>query len=125
MVQVSFEPSLRPFATKSIDHIQLEDGILTTRLPELFQLSHNYPNPFNTETNIPFSIRQENEIRLEIFDLFGHKVRSMIDKKLPQGEYRIVWDGRDRDGDPLPSGVYFLQMSNQYKTTVRKMVLIK
>ncbi len=96
-------------------------------LPEQFSLNQNYPNPFNPQTTIEFAIKSTTpqRTRLEIFNLLGQHVQTMVDNVLPPGDYSYTWYGRLENGNSAPSGVYFyrLTMGDQAKT--RKMVLLK
>ncbi len=71
------------------------------------------PNPFREETTIIFEAAQTGPVSLRIVDLEGRVVRRLIDGPLTAGRHRILWDGRDRDGRPLPSGLYFYHLQSQ------------
>jgi len=78
----------------------------TLRLAEL----KAYPNPFNPQTTISFNLAQDQWVKLEIFDLHGRKVRSLLDGPLTAGEQEVSFDGRDDQEVPLASGIYFAQL---------------
>lgn len=91
-----------------------------------FELSGNYPNPFNPFTNIRFVLPDNARIDLEVYDIQGRKVRTLIDGEVWRGGTNIVpWNGTDDQGDVLASGVYFLRMSSNGISKSRKMMLIK
>ena len=95
--------------------------------PVLFknELRPNYPNPFNPETIISFSLEKDSEVKLEIFNIRGALVRTLINDPLPKGAHSSVWNGTDHQGNPSASGVYFYKLSAGSFESVRKMVLIK
>ncbi len=94
-------------------------------LPEKFQLYQNYPNPFNPITTLEFSLKTRAEIRLEIFNILGEKVHTLVDEKLAAGNYRVAWDGTDNRGRNLSSGIYLAALTVSGQHQVRKMVLLK
>lgn len=94
-------------------------------LPENFTLFQNYPNPFNLYTNMLYKLKGESFVKLEIYDIRGKKVKTLLSEKQTPGFKSFIWNGKDDDENPLPSGVYFyrLKVGDQEKT--KKMVLLK
>ena len=84
-------------------------------LPASTTLLQNYPNPFNPSTIIPFSIGEHDGssslVQLEIFNLLGQRVRTLVDGRMRPGAYVIAWDGRDRGGHAAASGIYIYRLS--------------
>ncbi len=76
-------------------------------LPEEFSLDQNYPNPFNIQTTIPYAVPVESWVKIEIYNMLGQLVRTLIDEKRKQGYYSAIWDGADNRGDLAASGTYF------------------
>jgi hypothetical protein len=93
--------------------------------PTGFSLSHNYPNPFNSQTTIEFSLPRRVHVTLVIYNLLGAEVVRLLDRELAVGEYRIVWDGRDKYGQPVSSGVYMYYLSAGEFSQSMKMMLLK
>jgi flagellar hook assembly protein FlgD len=94
-------------------------------LPREFALHSNYPNPFNSSTTIRFDIPVETHVTIEIFDLLGRKVGTLMDgNKLP-GFYELLWYGKDKNGKILPSGVYFYAITTGQFHRLHKMLLVK
>ncbi len=89
-------------------------------LPEAFRLAQNYPNPFNPSTIINFSLGARSGVKLEIFNILGQKLVTLIDKELPAGEHNVIWDGH-----AAASGVYFYRLKTEAGSQTRKMVLLK
>ncbi len=85
----------------------------------------NYPNPFNPETTISYSVKDAASVRIEIFNSKGQHVRTLVDEIQASGWYSAVWNGRDDNGRPVSSGVYMYRMNagNYHKT--RKMILMQ
>jgi len=95
------------------------------QLPEHFELNQNYPNPFNPTTDIQFSIREAALVRLDIYDLTGRLVNTLINERKQPGTYHAAWDGRDMHGNRLHSGVYFYTLRADNTKATRKMLLLK
>jgi len=94
------------------------ENLAATPRPTAFAL-HNYPNPllasaFNAAMQINFALPQEAEIQLAVFDLIGREVRELVAGTLAAGNHQAVWNGKNREGMALSSGVYFLRL--QYRT---------
>lgn len=99
-----------------------------TPLPADFTLDQNYPNPFNAATIIPLQIAGDGsrQVRLEIHNLLGQRVRTLLDERAEAGHRNVLWDGRDDDGRAVASGVYFARLTVAGGTQqVRSMVLLK
>jgi len=94
-------------------------------LPDITRLNGNYPNPFNPTTNINFYIGSETFTTLEIFNLKGQKINTILNDKLSTGEYNIPWEGKDLKGNSVPSGIYFYKLIAGEFNSSRKMILLK
>ena len=90
-----------------------------------FELFQNYPNPFNPETIIEYYLPQSATIRLEILNLLGQKVRTLVASQKLAGNHWTVWDGKDDSGREVASGVYFFVLKTQNFVQSRKMLLIR
>ena len=90
------------------------------------KLIGNYPNPFNPETTISFSVTQTSPfVTLEIFNIKGQKVKTLVNNKLEEGLHHIVWNGKDDVNKPVASGIYFYKLQTGKYSAVKKMVLMK
>lgn len=96
-----------------------------TRLPTEFALSQNFPNPFNAETTMEFSLERSERIRIDVFDILGRRIRKLVDERMSPGVNAIVWDGRDDDGRTVASGTYFYRLAAGSFVETKKMVMIK
>lgn len=88
-------------------------------------LRGNYPNPFNPETTIMYSVKSDEHVTIEIFNLKGQKVRTLVNEKAKAGNYKVVWHGDDNNGKTVGSGVYFYRMNSGKFTSTKKMIMMK
>ena len=97
----------------------------TQILPVNCLLNQNYPNPFNPTTTISFSIQNNRNLELSIYNIKGQKVKLLISDQLLAGQHSVVWDGRDDNNKPVGSGIYFYKLKAGDFQRVRKMILMK
>jgi len=97
------------------------------------ELSGNYPNPFNPETSISFSLKGAGNVTIEVYNIIGQKVKTLVHEELPAGSHQVIWDGKDENSKLVSSGVYFYKMclhpdssgkAGEY-TSIKKMILMK
>ena len=86
---------------------------------------YNYPNPFNAETVIRYTVNDHSWVVITVHDLLGRTVVTLQDWYQAPGEYEVVWDGHDSDGNQVPSGMYFYRSKMRGTVTTGKMVLLK
>ncbi len=103
-------------------HTKVIGTDVKTKKYEIFQ---NYPNPFNPSTNIHFSIEKTGFVSLKIYNIRGQLVEQLFDKKFFPGSYSVHWNGTDRFGQPVSSGLYFAGLSTDQKASIIKMLLIR
>lgn len=107
------------------------EDMSNSNVPNEYFLAHNYPNPFNPVTTIEFSVPEESYVKLEIYNILGQKVRTLLDKILLQGTHRLEWNGKDEKSNILSSGIYFYRIEavdcekHRSLTEANKMVFIK
>lgn len=101
------------------------DDVGDGTLPEQFELEQNYPNPFNPSTTIAFTLPERADVRLEVFNILGRVVNTLVDKTLSAGQYEVTWDGRTDSGQPLATGVYFYRLTTGDRSATKKMLLLK
>ena len=103
-------------------------GYLPTKqatIPDKISLSQNYPNPFNPETQINFAIPKFSSMKVEVFNVLGQKIKTLVNGEYQAGEYRVIWDGTNQDGEKVSSGVYLYRLQIGSQTQSRKMILTK
>jgi hypothetical protein len=106
----------------------IQDDPVTPGLPQIIVLAQNFPNPFNSETVIPLIVSQgkgEAQIDLAIYDIQGRLVRRLVNNVLPEGSYRVRWDGRSDGGRSVASGIYVSMLRAAGSLQTKKMVLIR
>ncbi len=95
-------------------------------IPTEYALSQNYPNPFNPTTTISFDLPKQSSLILEIYNILGQKVRTLVNGEvLEAGYYKITWDGTDSKGATVGSGVYFYRVVADKFTSIKRMMLLK
>jgi len=94
-------------------------------LPQEFALRQNYPNPFNPTTVIRFALPEDGRVKIEVFNVLGQKITTLVDQYLTAGYKETGWDGKDSKGRAVGSGIYFYRICTEKFTDVRKMVLLK
>lgn len=109
----------------SEEFVARETQKLKDLLPDKFALHRNYPNPFNPNTTIRFDVPGSAEVTLKVFNILGQEVATLIDGFVETGRYSILWDGRNRFGDHVASGVYFYVFRGSGFLMSRKMLLIR
>jgi hypothetical protein len=90
-----------------------------------FALEQNYPNPFNTSTTLRFNIAERSDVKIEIYDVKGTLIRTLVNENLDAGGYPVVWDGTDAKGNVMSSGTYICKMSAGNFNQTLKMTLNK
>ncbi len=94
-------------------------------IPEGYALDQNYPNPFNPETQIEFDLPRGGWVRLQVVNVLGRTVRTLVDEPLSAGSKVVLWDGTNDHGRSVSSGVYFYQLTYEQQSTTRKMLLLR
>ena len=93
-------------------------------LPDGFALGQNYPNPFNPSTIIPYQLAVSSHVRLEVFNLLGQRLVTLVDAEQAAGAYTAQWDATDAAGRAVGAGVYIYRLSSGGMTESRRMVLV-
>ena len=106
--------------------VRLERRLIpAVTLPQQFALHANAPNPFNAETLIRFDLPTEARVSIEVYNVLGQKVRTLLQERRAAGRYQIGWDSRDDAGRALASGVYFYRLIAEEFVQTRRMMLAK
>lgn len=88
-------------------------------------LGGNYPNPFNPETTISYSLGENSDVVIEVFNLKGQKVRTLVNENKNRDHYTVLWNGKDDIGKAVSSGIYYYRMKTINLEETRKMILVK
>lgn len=94
-------------------------------LPEDFVLHQNYPNPFNPVTEISFNLPNAGDVTLEVYNIMGQKVNTLINERFEAGNHSVTWDSRDNNGHSVSSGIYFYRLTTDEFIDTKKMILLK
>jgi serine protease AprX len=117
-VQVNFQPT----------YVEEEPA----SVPQEFSLGQNYPNPFNPTTTIPFTVHGSRfmvrgliHTTLNVYNIRGQLVRTLVDEEMTPGKYSVMWDGKTQDGKEVSSGIYLYRLSTEDTRITKKMLLLK
>ena len=114
------------FVAKGIPGVTTDvDNDDYTSIPSSFALRQNYPNPFNPTTTIEFSLAERAMVTIEIYNVLGQRVRTLVNETKSAGSYRIEWMGTDESGNPVSTGVYLYRFQAGEIVQTKKMLLTK
>ena len=94
-------------------------------IPVEYKLVQNYPNPFNPITTIVYQLPQTSEVNIMIFDIMGNKVQTLVSETQTAGAKSVVWNGTDKFGKQMSSGIYIYRLKADDYVKSRKMVFMK
>ncbi len=100
-------------------------GIADPEIPLAFALRQNYPNPFRGGTALAFALPRPTEARLEVYNVAGRRVATVVNGSFPAGEHLVTWDGTDARGAKVPAGIYFYRFEANGFESTKKMILLK
>jgi len=116
-------------ADLGIKDITLNVGKTDNTIPEMYSLKQNYPNPFNPSTKISFGLPSRSMVQIEIYNLLGQRVKTLLSGELSAGNFSLEWNGTDGGSKNVTSGVYFYKMTARSPeksfTSIKKMLLVK
>ena len=95
-----------------------------SQIPKSFALFSNYPNPFNPETSIKYALPQSGHVRIEIYNVLGQRIATLIDTEMAQGYHVAKWDGRNSLGQRVGAGIYLVRMQSGSFVKTQKMMLL-
>ncbi|MBN2410047.1 S8 family serine peptidase [candidate division KSB1 bacterium] len=90
-----------------------------------FQLNNNYPNPFNEKTTLKFTIPESGHVLIEIFNINGQRVNTLLDRLMPAGDFQLKWDGLDNFQNPVSSGLYLYRIRFADKQLFGKTIVLR
>lgn len=136
----SVTASATGYSNSTVENVTVNEGQATTvnfvltpgssgednNLPVVAtSLSGNYPNPFNPSTTIRYSVKDPAPVRIEIYNLKGQLVKTLVNEHQNTGHYNVIWNGRDSSGRSVGSGVYLYRMQAGDYSSTRKMMLME
>ncbi len=107
---------------RTITSVENQSEVL---LPKAHQLYQNYPNPFNPETTITLALPRAGRVKIQLYNLLGQRVRTLLERHMAPGYAEIVWDGKDENDHVVPSGVYLVRMQAEEFSATRKAVVLR
>ena len=116
------------FNTVNFKETAVEDEEENEELPQKFALHQNHPNPFNPSTSIRFTVnggKSPLHASLKIYNIRGQVVKTLIDEEKSPGNYQVIWNGRNDEGEKVASGIYFYQLKIRDQIITKKMVLLR
>lgn len=116
-------PDISIPVTFLVNPLGVDDRVVL--LPREFGLEQNYPNPFNARTEIRYAVPYDSDVKLEVFNVLGQKVATLIDGRQTAGFKTFIWDGRAATGEEVSSGMYLYRLQTAEKTFINKMLLLK
>lgn len=114
-----------------VEAISMDEEVISTERtsaelpPFILTLHPNFPNPFNPETTIPFTIPERGNLLIEVYDIRGRLVRTIFEDIAEKGYGEVTWDGRNNQGRAVESGIYFYRLKYGDKVMGEKAVLLR
>ena len=112
-------------AWKGVGGASVPTKPVAVELPSSYSLGPNTPNPFNPSTTIQFALPEATHVRLEIYNVAGQRVRTLIDALRPAGHHIVHWNGRSDQEQPVASGLYLYRLTTEQFVEQKKMTLLK
>ena len=94
-------------------------------IPEVLALHNNYPNPFNPVTNIGYDIPEISKVSIDIYNIAGNKVKTLVSKEHQPGRYKVQWNATNESGAPVATGMYIYKIRAKDFVSVKKLLLMK
>ena len=105
--------------------VETSVGNVGNDVPKRFEVSQNFPNPFNPSTTIRYELPKETYVRINIYNLLGQKVKTLVNSDKEAGTYNTIWNGRDNYGNEVASGIYIYRVTAGSHVISKKMILMK
>ena len=118
-------PLKAPALYYSLSDTSGEAVAVNLEIPATFHLFQNYPNPFNQSTTISFRMEKQGHVLLQIYNMAGRHVLTLLDETLPSGEKSVIWTGLDGRKRHVGSGMYICRLKIYEQSQTRKLILLK
>ncbi len=109
----------------ALSYAESHTSAVGDQTPAVLALEGNYPNPFNPMTVIKFAVPVTGNVQLDVYDVRGVKIRTLVRETMDAGRHEVTWMGRDDNGHSVASGAYFYRLSSGGQDVVGKMLLMK
>lgn len=123
-IRAAVDEMIQGFGIKSPQDSENVSSGTSPAVPNII-IAQSYPNPFNPETEISFTLPENSYVSLTIYNVQGQKVKRLVNEYQPAGTRRVVWNGRDEKGEGVASGIYFYRIEAGPNTVTNRMVLLK
>jgi hypothetical protein len=132
VLSLTFTPSPSNLSAQARDYVirvkgryEPDSHVFPAYAPMAPRLIRSYPNPFNAATTIEFELSDQQSVSLRVYNLLGQEVQVLADREFEPGRHSLTWDGRDRQGNAVASGVYLYRFISGTVSETRKMILLK
>jgi hypothetical protein len=115
----------RTYIVKATGKYHPDYGVHTNLTPSDYMLYENYPNPFNPSTTISYNLAATSAVKLDVVNVLGQTIRTLVNETQVAGHHRIEWNGRTESGETAASGIYFYRLSTEQFSDTKKMLLVK
>lgn len=107
-------------------YVKLGEGEDNTNVPTPLNLEvSNYPNPFNPSTTIRYTVPDDGDVKINVYNTRGQLVTTLVNERKDRGAYSLIWNGKDKNGNQVSSGVYYTKVTTGGKSVTAKMLLLK
>jgi len=103
----------------------IASSVSETALPQKFTVHDNYPNPFNPATNISYNLLETSHVKVSIYNVLGQEIKALLDESQKSGSHSLQWDGTNKRGLKVTSGVYYYRIEAGKDSAVKSMLLVK
>lgn len=121
-VTIGASPISKPITYEDKEYNK--DPTMESSIPIKYIIHQNYPNPFNVTTTIYYALKEDVKVKLIIYNLMGQEVRVLVNENQSAGCYAVTWNGKDKYGEPLPSGIYIYKIdAGKFNKTLKLLML--
>jgi hypothetical protein len=108
-----------------IDYVATMTEEILNNIPSVYSLSQNYPNPFNPTTKMNYALPKRSRVIISVYNVLGQEVTTLLNKEQDYGYHTVTWNGTDRIGKQVASGVYFARLTTKNFSQTKKMLMLK
>jgi len=108
-----------------IEYVATMTEEILNNIPSVYSLSQNYPNPFNPITKMNYALPKRSRVIISVYNVLGQEVTTLLNKEQDYGYHTVTWNGTDRVGKQVASGVYFARLTTKNFSQTKKMLMLK